>query len=136
MRRRKKTAGYADANPPYTTGLDRKALAPRSTRERHESASNQPELILKLPSAAPDLGDTADFLFDWHRGSGNEAKRHVAGIGVAVCDRRNPLGHRRHILASGHGRDDGAGNRGGGATTRRRGEREAGRAGGSCCDAR
>src|SRR6476620_2257357 len=136
MRRRKKTAGYANANPPYTTGLHRKALAPRSTLQRHESASNHPEWILKLPSAAPDLGDT-HFLFDWPRGSDNEAKRHVAGIGVVVCDRRDPLGHRRHILASGHRRDDdSASNRGGGATTRRRGERETGRAGGSRCDAR
>ena len=40
------------------------------------------------------------------------------------------------IRASGHGRDDRASNLGGGATTRRRGERETGRAGGSRCDAR
>ena len=98
--------GFRCALPDPTPGLNRKALAPRSTRQRHQSASNQPELILKLPSAVPDLGDTADFLFDWPRGSGNEANRHVAGIGVVVCDRRDPLGHRRLILASGHGRDD------------------------------
>src|SRR4029453_12118547 len=84
------------------------ALAPRSTRQRHQSASNQPELILKLSGAVLGLGNTADFLFDWPRGSGDEANRHVAGIGLAVCDRRNPLDYRRRILARSHRGDDSA----------------------------
>jgi hypothetical protein len=51
--------------------LDRKTLAPRSTLQRHQLASNQPELILKLlvPSL-PHSGDTADFFFDGPRESG------------------------------------------------------------------
>lgn len=37
-----------------------KRPAPRSTRQRHQSASNQPKLILKLPGSRPELRDTAD----------------------------------------------------------------------------
>ena len=48
----------------------------------------------------------------------------------------DPLGHRLLIRACGHGRDDRARNLGGGATSRRRGECETGRAGGPRCDAR
>ena len=104
--------GLRYALPIRRSGLNRKTLAPRSTLQRHQSASNQPELILKLLSAVDPglLGDTADFLLDWPRGSGNEANHHVAGIGVVVCDRRHPLDHRRLIRANGHGRDDTARN--------------------------
>src|SRR5258705_8301012 len=99
----------SESTTPRAAGvLNRKALASRSTLQRHQSASNQPKLILKLLSAVPDLGDTADFLFDWPRGSGNEANHHVAGIGVVVCDRRDSLGHRRLVRADGHSRNDGA----------------------------
>src|SRR4051794_9814240 len=46
---------------PTLTGHNRKALAPRATRPRHQSASRQPKLILKLSGAVPDLRGTADF---------------------------------------------------------------------------
>ena len=95
--------GFARSTHP-TPGLNRKTLAPRSTLQRHQSASNQPELILKLLRAVdPGLGGYGRFSFDWPRGSGNEANHHVAGIGVVVCDRRHPLDHRQLIRANGHG---------------------------------
>jgi hypothetical protein len=111
--------------------LDRKTLAPRSTLRRHQSASSQPELISMVLSAVdPGPGRYGQFFFDWSRGSGNEANRHVAGIHVVVCD-HHPLDHRLLIRACGHGRDGRARNLGGGATTRRRGERDTGSARGA-----
>jgi hypothetical protein len=60
-----KTMGFASLYPSYAlywSHLTRKTLAPRWTLERHQSASNQPEVISMVLSAVdPGLGGYGRF---------------------------------------------------------------------------
>ena len=127
--------GFAALHP--TRGLNRKTLAPRSTLQRHQSASNQPELILKLLSAVdPGLGDTANF---YSIGLGEAAmKQTIMWLALALLF---AIGVTLSITADSFGPAATAETTGPATLVEapqpcRRGERETGRAGGSRCDAR